>query len=172
MIELTEKNLKNVQDLFSNLYGETDTINYAQLKNLLAVLNDLTEREERVVILRYGLSGEKPRSLIETSEYFDVNKEEIIEIESKAFKKLLHPTRRKYIFDIANAPKTNSYSLKSNLEETDLTTRTIKCLKKINVISIKDLMNARLVDLVCIDNIGRKSIQEVVDFVFANKSIE
>lgn len=57
------------------------------------VLSTLTEREEGVLRLRFGLDGEKPKTLEEIGEVFFVTRERIRQIEAKALKKLSHPNR-------------------------------------------------------------------------------
>ncbi len=62
---------------------------------LNAVLNDLTEREARVIRLRFGFDDGKARTLEEVGNLFDVTRERIRQIESKALRKLRHPNRLK-----------------------------------------------------------------------------
>lgn len=59
------------------------------------VLFGLTYREEKVLRLRYGLDDGKYRTLEEVGKYFNVSRERIRQIESKALRKLKHPTRSK-----------------------------------------------------------------------------
>lgn len=66
-------------------------------KNIAMVLNTLSEREKRVIELRFGLNGEKPCTLEEVGEKFGVTRERIRQIESKALRKLRHPSRYKYL---------------------------------------------------------------------------
>lgn len=63
------------------------------------VLKDLTDREERVLRLRYGLDDNHPRTLEEVGKEFGVTRERIRQIEAKAIKKLKHPNRRKKLGD-------------------------------------------------------------------------
>lgn len=55
------------------------------------VLDTLSEREKRVIILRYGLIDGRQRTLEEVGEEFQVTRERIRQIESKALRKLRHP---------------------------------------------------------------------------------
>ncbi len=71
---------------------------------LNAILNDLTEREARVIRLRFGFDDGKARTLEEVGNLFDVTRERIRQIESKALRKLRHPNRIKKLkeFGLAN----------------------------------------------------------------------
>ena len=67
---------------------------------LFSVMNDLTDREERVLRLRYGLDDNRPRTLEEVGKEFGVTRERIRQIEAKAIRKLRHPTRTKKLDDM------------------------------------------------------------------------
>ncbi len=68
-------------------------------EKLYTILKDLTDREERVIRLRYGLDDNRPRTLEEVGKEFNVTRERIRQIEAKALKKLRHPTRSKLLGD-------------------------------------------------------------------------
>jgi len=68
-------------------------------EQLYQILDELNEREERVIRLRYGLDDNKPRTLEEVGKEFNVTRERIRQIEAKALKKLRHPTRSKRLGD-------------------------------------------------------------------------
>ena len=59
----------------------------------------MTDREARVLELRYGLLDNHPRTLEEVGKEFGVTRERIRQIEAKAIKKLRHPTRSKRLGD-------------------------------------------------------------------------
>ena len=67
-----------------------------QLKDALGTL---TEREARVLVLRFGLEDGQPRTLEEVGQEFGVTRERIRQIEAKALKKLRHPSRSKNLKD-------------------------------------------------------------------------
>ena len=59
------------------------------------VLHGLTERERRILELRYGLNDGFPRTLEEVGRQYEVTRERIRQIEAKALRKLRHPTRKR-----------------------------------------------------------------------------
>lgn len=63
------------------------------------VLEGLTEREEKVLRLRFGLEDGRTRTLEEVGREFNVTRERIRQIEAKALRKLKHPTRSKRLRD-------------------------------------------------------------------------
>ncbi len=71
-------------------------------EQLMEVMQTLTERERKVLILRYGLEGEVPKTLEEVGKIFNVTRERIRQIEAKAIRKLHHPNRRKKLSDYLN----------------------------------------------------------------------
>lgn len=76
---------------YANRSMETERIN--------EVLAQLTEREARVIRLRYGLEDGRTHTLEEVGKEFNVTRERIRQIEAKALKKLRHPARAKLLKD-------------------------------------------------------------------------
>ena len=66
---------------------------------LLEVMDTLTEREQRVLKLRFGLEDGRTRTLEEVGKEFNVTRERIRQIEAKALRKLRHPSRSKRLRD-------------------------------------------------------------------------
>ena len=66
------------------------------------MLSTLTPREEQVLRMRCGLTDGKPHTLEEVGKEFDVTRERIRQIESKALRKLRHPSRSKKLRDFLN----------------------------------------------------------------------
>lgn len=67
---------------------------YSMLKEQMdGVLSTLTEREEKVLRLRFGIGDGYPRTLEEVGQIFNVTRERVRQIEAKALRKLRHPTR-------------------------------------------------------------------------------
>jgi len=63
------------------------------------VLSELTERERRVIMLRFGLEDGRARTLEEVGKEFNVTRERIRQIEAKALRKLRHPSRSRKLKD-------------------------------------------------------------------------
>ena len=77
-----------------------DAASHTLLKEQLEeVLQSLTEREAKVLRLRFGLEDGRPRTLEEVGKEFDVTRERIRQIEAKALRKLRHPSRSKKLKD-------------------------------------------------------------------------
>ena len=68
-------------------------------EQLNEVLSTLTEREAKVLKLRFGLEDGRSRTLEEVGKEFDVTRERIRQIEAKALRKLRHPSRSKKVKD-------------------------------------------------------------------------
>ena len=66
---------------------------------LTEVLSTLHEREAKVLELRFGLVDGRQRTLEEVGKEFNVTRERIRQIESKALRKLRHPSRSKKLKD-------------------------------------------------------------------------
>ena len=68
-------------------------------EQLVEVLDTLTDREEKVLRLRFGLDDGRARTLEEVGKEFNVTRERIRQIEAKALRKLRHPSRSKKLKD-------------------------------------------------------------------------
>ena len=65
----------------------------------MEVLSTLTDREQRVLRLRFGLDDGHDRTLEEVGKEFNVTRERIRQIEAKALRKLRHPSRSRRLKD-------------------------------------------------------------------------
>lgn len=68
-------------------------------EQLVEVLDTLTEREKKVLCLRFGLDDGRARTLEEVGKEFEVTRERIRQIEAKALRKLRHPSRSRKLKD-------------------------------------------------------------------------
>lgn len=83
-----------IQD--ENAQAPIDAATFTMLREQIAeVLDTLTEREQKVLILRFGLEDGRSRTLEEVGRKFDVTRERIRQIEAKALRKLRHTSRSK-----------------------------------------------------------------------------
>lgn len=82
-----------------NLSPEEFATNELLKDEISEVLLTLTEREEKVIRLRFGLEDGKPRTLEEVGQMFGVTRERIRQIEAKALRKLRHPSRSRKLRD-------------------------------------------------------------------------
>ena len=77
-----------------------DAATYTLLhEQLMEVLDTLTDREQKVLRLRFGLDDGRPRTLEEVGREFNVTRERIRQIEAKALRKLRHPSRSRKLKD-------------------------------------------------------------------------
>ena len=82
-----------------NLSPEEYATNEMLKDEISEVLLTLTEREEKVIRLRFGLEDGKSRTLEEVGQMFGVTRERIRQIEAKALRKLRHPSRSRKLKD-------------------------------------------------------------------------
>ena len=87
-----------IQD--DNVPVPADAAAFTLLKEqLVEVLSTLTDREQKVLRLRFGLDDGRARTLEEVGKEFNVTRERIRQIEAKALRKLRHPSRRRKLKD-------------------------------------------------------------------------
>ena len=87
-----------IQD--DNVPVPADAAAFTLLKEqLVEVLSTLTDREQKVLRLRYGLDDGRARTLEEVGKEFNVTRERIRQIEAKALRKLRHPSRSRKLKD-------------------------------------------------------------------------
>lgn len=82
-----------------NVSPEEYATNEMLKDEIASVLLTLTEREEKVIRLRFGLEDGKSRTLEEVGQMFGVTRERIRQIEAKALRKLRHPSRSRKLKD-------------------------------------------------------------------------
>ncbi|GFR38942.1 RNA polymerase sigma factor SigA [Insulibacter thermoxylanivorax] len=97
-----EENDSSLGDFIEDhdVLAPADAASYEMLKEQISeVLDTLTEREESVLRLRFGLDDGRSRTLEEVGKVFGVTRERIRQIEAKALRKLRHPSRSKQLKD-------------------------------------------------------------------------
>lgn len=89
----------SLEDILSDTESDDPTANLAGRilrEKLYEVLSLLTEREQQIIIRRFGLHGHQPMTLVELSGRFDLTRERIRQIEIKILEKLRGPDMRRY----------------------------------------------------------------------------
>jgi RNA polymerase primary sigma factor len=89
-----------LQDILASSNSGDDPIqNISQevlKEKVYEVLATLSEREQQIIIMRFGLMGYSPMTLVKVSEHFDLTRERIRQLEIKILEKLRSPEKRKY----------------------------------------------------------------------------
>jgi RNA polymerase primary sigma factor len=97
------KNEENNEEIIIKYFSipsfEDDLVDAELAEKLQELLSTLTDKEARVLSLRFGLHDGKERTLEEVGTVFGVTRERVRQIEDKALRKLQHPSRVKYITD-------------------------------------------------------------------------
>jgi len=89
-VEYTENYIKRVTNLLQKFFDRQKTL----ISNvILQIILDLTERELKVILLRFGFGSEHGYTLTEVGKMFNVTRERIRQIEGKALRKLKHQSR-------------------------------------------------------------------------------
>ena len=91
-------NTNTISDLIIDSKGEKPErviVNRKLEESIEEVLSTLSEKESNVIKYRFGLEGERPYSLKEIGDKYNLTKERIRQIEKKAISRLRHPTRRR-----------------------------------------------------------------------------
>ena len=94
--EAVNAGLRNATGVYYKVVDSDDWVNE---EAYMEVLDTLTEREEKVLRLRFGLDDGRARTLEEVGKEFNVTRERIRQIVAKALRKLRHPSRSKKLKD-------------------------------------------------------------------------
>ena len=119
--------------------------------HLLVALATLHERERSVLMLRFGLDGDEPKTLEELGEHFNVTRERIRQIEAKAMTKLRHPATPSNLAPTASPggrPSPQSRLKRNRHRQRSERRRRLDCIRAIRRLA----GSARLceADLVCV----------------------
>ena len=103
-VTINEEDDSYLKDFIPSTDPGPEAINFnnSLRESLIEVLSFLTPRERKVLEYRYGINGGKSMTLEEIGAIFGVTRERIRQVESKALRKLKHPSRAKYLKDYIN----------------------------------------------------------------------
>ena len=92
----------NLEDFIEDKNGPNPTsaaVDFLRKQEVADVLATLSEREAKIISLRFGIDSGYPRTLEEVGKMFNVTRERVRQIEAKAIRKLRHPSRAKMLKD-------------------------------------------------------------------------
>jgi RNA polymerase primary sigma factor len=92
----------NLEDFIEDKAGpnpSSSATDFLRKQEVAEVLSTLSEREAKIIKLRFGIESGYPRTLEEVGKMFDVTRERVRQIEAKAIRKLRHPSRTKMLKD-------------------------------------------------------------------------
>ena len=92
----------NLEDFIEDKTGPNPTsaaVDFLRKQEVADVLATLSEREAKIISLRFGIDSGYPRTLEEVGKMFNVTRERVRQIEAKAIRKLRHPSRTKMLKD-------------------------------------------------------------------------
>lgn len=95
----------NLEDFIEDKSGpnpSSSTTDFLRKQEVSDVLGTLSEREARIIKLRFGIESGYPRTLEEVGKMFNVTRERVRQIEAKAIRKLRHPSRTKMLKDYSD----------------------------------------------------------------------
>jgi len=95
----------SLEDFIEDRYAtppSNSVVDILRKREVNKILSTLTEREAKILKLRFGIDTGYPRTLEEVGKIFRVTRERVRQIEAKAIRKLRHPSRSKMIKDYLN----------------------------------------------------------------------
>ncbi|MDR1124132.1 MAG: sigma-70 family RNA polymerase sigma factor [Elusimicrobiota bacterium] len=97
----------NLEDFIEDKTGpnpSSSATDFLRKQEVADVLATLSEREAKIIKLRFGIESGYPRTLEEVGKMFNVTRERVRQIEAKAIRKLRHPSRTKMLKDYSEQP--------------------------------------------------------------------
>ena len=85
--------------VLQDLSPEDSAANQILKEQLAEIISTLSDREQKIIKLRFGIGGGRPHTLEEVGAEFSVTRERIRQIEAKALRKLRHPSRSRKLKD-------------------------------------------------------------------------
>lgn len=97
----------NLEDFIEDKNGpnpSSSATDFLRKQEVAEVLATLSEREAKIIKLRFGIESGYPRTLEEVGKMFNVTRERVRQIEAKAIRKLRHPSRTRMLKDYSDQP--------------------------------------------------------------------
>jgi len=97
----------NLEDFIEDKNSQnpsSSATDYLRKQEVAEVLSTLSERESKIIKLRFGIESGYPRTLEEVGKMFNVTRERVRQIEAKAIRKLRHPSRTRLLKDYSEQP--------------------------------------------------------------------
>lgn len=164
--------------LSNEKYEDTPAMTAEEAEKLMRALSSLSEREQTVLVLRFGFLGGRQRTLKETAEALGVTTERVRQIEAKAIRKMRHPSRSSELpalFGYTPPKKQLPYHLAEDgikIVNTDadisylgVSVRAYKCMKRAGINTVADVLNYPKEKWPKIRNLGHKTKLEIEDKV-------
>ena len=171
-MKLDDTNKANVEKLLALVYSDQKYEDDTLTRFLTVISQDLTEKEMQALVVKHGLDGSAVKTLDEASKALGIRRERARQLEARAFRKLRQTSKVNYYFNLFSEPEVYSFDIFSPLTETNLSVRSVNCLKRSNITTVVALLSVKLVDLINTRNLGRKYFEEIVEFVRKNKDIK
>lgn len=166
----------NVRETYMRLYGainggfEREQIQMLKMCGGEALINSalrsaITEREQQILRLRFGLDDNHPRFFSEISNVFGVTIERVRMIEAKALRKLRHEMKNllKKSVECDNVTVMRKGEEPKTLEDLELSCRAYYTLKRAGFDTVEKLVNTSIEDFMNVRNMGRRSLEELIE---------
>jgi DNA-binding CsgD family transcriptional regulator len=163
--------MKNITDYIIEIISSKESIEkgvYSFIKDRIEKdLSNLTEREKEVLKLRSGLFyySSPPYTLEEVGQVFGVGRERIRQIEAKAIRKINYHQRKQRFNqnnEISKEVITDNTPVEELLDESGLSVRSYRCLKRANIHTVGELTLKTEEEMMRVRNLGRKSLKEII----------
>ena len=164
--------------LSNEKYEDTPAMTSEEFNQTMRALSSLSEREQKVLVLRYGFLDGKQRTLREIAKALGITTERVRQIEAKAIRKMRHPSHSSELpalFGFTPPEKQLPYRLTEDgtkIVNTDadisylgVSVRAYKCMKRAGINTVADALNYPKEKWSKIRNLGHKTKLEIQDKV-------
>lgn len=193
LLDLLKYSLSPTERLIRVIFGSNELIilDTAEEEKIINIMEKvLTERQYRVIKLRFGFEDGECKTLEEVGKMFKLTRDRIRQIEATALRKIRQPKYLKTLLpnyelrikalqevqymknlddklkadeEAAKSRVTNFDLLKASIDELELSVRSYNCLKRAGIDTIRQLSERSIEDLKKVRNLGKHSLQEITD---------